>query len=264
MINNTLKNQGNISKFEIEKNLKTSYIGKKINIAYEVDSTNDWTKREVRNNFINGSVFLSETQSNGRGRLGNNWECQEGKDILMSVAVDFGNKTIKSFMPLVVGLAVSKAINLHFKCKATLKWPNDILIENRKVCGILCESIKGENNNVLIIGIGINCNSENFYDSIKNTATSLYLATKNKVKRETLISEILNNLELYLNAETDEIIGEYRKNCVSIGKTAEVNYGGNHIEGIMVDIANNGELLIKCKDNTVLRLNSLDKIRQKL
>lgn len=141
-----------------------------------------------------GDVFTAEFQTAGRGRLDHKWQSPKGTNLTFSVVLDAGGAAPAEVatLPLVVGLSIADAAKalLGAGRKVSLKWPNDVFVEGRKVCGILCE----RNGECVIAGIGINVNQADFPSEIADRATSLALATGSPLDREEVLSTILTAL----------------------------------------------------------------------
>lgn len=179
--------------------LKTSFMGRTIMHAPATESTNEDAK-DLARGYRGGTVFIAETQSGGKGRIGRHWSSPPG-GIWMSVLLR--PQILPAKVPglvLVAGYAVVTAIRETLNLNARLKWPNDILVEGRKVCGILCE-MRAELDCVtdVVAGIGINANlrQEDLPPEVRDTAASLKVLLGRVVDRNKLIAEVLNRLETH-------------------------------------------------------------------
>ncbi len=225
---------------DITNKLTTKFIGRNIKQYKTIDSTNAEAKRNT--NLPDGTVFVADTQTNGRGRLGREWTSNDGRDIFMSLLLkpDILVEEI-SKITLVAGIAAARAIGLD--CK--IKWPNDIVIGTKKVCGILTE-LSGGN---AICGIGINVNTSVFDGELSDKATSMCIETGTTVSRDDVIARFLNELEpLYERFIRDgfsALIDSYRELCITIGKDVNVIYPDRSFIGRVVDINDNGELIVE-------------------
>ena len=201
------------------------------------------TQFELANNFVPGKVLVAEYQSAGRGRLDRKFEVPPRKGLTFSFAInaekDFG------WIPLITGLAVSKAINNYVgENIVEIKWPNDLLVNGKKLAGILSEKIKTG----AVVGVGINIFQEQNELPIEN---ALSLSMVAKVDRSELLIVILNELGNALsNIENFKI--EYREKCATIGKTVQVTLpNGEIIEDVAVGISDSGALLLNSREITV-------------
>ena len=140
----------------IYHNLKTDFIGKNIIHLETVDSTNDYLKK-IANEVEEGTVVISEEQTRGKGRWGRQWESEANEGIWMSIILKPEVEPVKApFITLIAGAAIVKSLN-NLKVPAKIKWPNDIIINNKKISGILTElSAEIERINYVVVGIGMN------------------------------------------------------------------------------------------------------------
>ena len=220
------------------------------NVYYfnEVDSTNIEAKRAE--NVPDRSVFIAETQTGGRGRLGRKWSSPLGSGIWMSLYLEPEISACDvSKLTLVAGLSVCRAIK-----GSRIKWPNDVLIGDKKICGILTEmSAEIDRVNRVIVGIGVNVNNEVFGIDLIEKATSLYRETGKKHSREKLAADILSEFfELYdkfVEKGFDSIKEEYTKKCITLNREVIIIRNGQEMLAQAVDITENGELLVEVDGN---------------
>ena len=154
--------------------LNTDFIGKKIIYFDSIDSTNTHAK-SIGNESEDGTVIISEEQTNGRGRVGRLWHSKKYEGIWMSIILKPDINPIEApFITLIVGASVVRALN-KLGIESYIKWPNDLIINGKKICGILTElSAEVDKVNYVVAGIGINVKSMEFDDEISNVATSIY------------------------------------------------------------------------------------------
>ncbi len=168
--------------YDLEKAL-----GKKVEVFQSIDSTNDYLKRGFRD-FPDRMMVLSEEQKKGRGRMGREWYSPKGAGLFFSILLKPGISMQESFkITGIAAAAAAEAIEETTGLPAKIKWPNDVVVNGKKVCGILTE-VSGEMDgvNYIILGIGINVNTPDFSQELKGRATSLYLEKKKKVSRKEL------------------------------------------------------------------------------
>ena len=161
-----------------------------------------------------------------------------------------------SQITLVAGLAVCKSIGVG----SMIKWPNDIVINGKKVCGILTEmSATSEKVNHVVCGIGINVNMDNFDEEIADRATSMYIESGQKYDINEIIAKLLNEFEYYYNKFLDDglgaVIDEYKKHCITIGREVNVIYNSETVTGNAVDVSSNGQLIVET-DSGVIEVTS--------
>ncbi len=174
-----------------------------INCYYKekVDSTNLWAKYSAEDGEQKNSLYIADMQTKGRGRRGRSWVSDKGVGIWMSLLLRPGiSPEIAPMITIIVALCVAKAIEKREDLKVYIKWPNDLIIEGRKLCGILTEmSVDMEGLSYLVCGIGINANANNFPKELENIATSIYMHTGKMCIRKYLIKEIIENFFEYYN-----------------------------------------------------------------
>lgn len=255
---------------EISYQLETEVIGKNIYSFDVIDSTNNYAKKIAMEGCEDGSVVVAETQTSGKGRLGRAWNAAKKAGIWMSVVL---RPSIPPEDVQVITIAASVAVVSALKrttgISAGIKWPNDIVVEGKKVCGILTEmNSEMEQVNFLVLGIGINVNqeTEDFPEDLRNTAISLKgAANENKIpvemfKRSDIIRSILFELEQSYkkinSRNTGGIIDEWRKYSVTLGKEVKVSAKSFEYKGIAQDITEDGKLVVKCDDGTVREIMS--------
>lgn len=240
-----------VTEEEIASGLRTSVLAKQIYYYARVGSTNEEAKRRALDGAPNGSLLIAEEQTSGKGRLGRNWTSPAGAGLWFSVLLrpDYLPERVTP-LTLLAGLAVCAAVRRRTGCSAEIKWPNDVVIGGRKVCGILTEmSAEMERINFVVIGIGINVNSAVFPEELKNKATSLRMETGKPVPRAELLQDILFELEhriSRLKAEgLEPLLAEYKALCVSLNRTVGFTRNGLAMTGTAVDISPEGELIVR-------------------
>ena len=187
---------------EVSTFLVTNKIGRNI-IHYDtINSTNLMAKAKASLGEEEGTVIVSEEQTSGKGRMGRSWSSTKYKDIILSIILRPEIDPIHASKVTLIGAAaVLKALQ-EIGIPPQIKWPNDLILNNKKVCGILTE-MSSELNKIhyLIIGIGINVNSDisDFKSELINSATSLKIETNKSVHRKSLMAGVLNNFEILYN-----------------------------------------------------------------
>ncbi|MHC4835198.1 MAG: biotin--[acetyl-CoA-carboxylase] ligase [Planctomycetota bacterium] len=184
----------------IEAVRENSRIGKKIVLFHSTASTNDIAWEYAANLENDGLCVLAESQYEGRGRRGRVWFSEPGQSILCSVLLTKTDIEAE-LLTLTTGVAAAEAITTHCKMPCRIKWPNDILVQEQKVAGILVEKRNINNKSCFVIGIGINCNQtkDSFAGCDLNMpATSLAVETEQDIDRSGLVCELLKHLEIRL------------------------------------------------------------------
>lgn len=241
---------------EISPYLTTSFIGRNIVHFDSLPSTNSKAKELAELDECDGTVVISEEQTSGRGRLGRNWVSPKYKGIWMSIILkpDINPIEAVKLTQIAAAAAICAAEELHVN--TLIKWPNDIVINHKKVCGILTEmSAELTQINYVVVGIGINVNidEEDFPEDVKNTATSFKIETKKYINRQELTARLLNNFEsLYAefikNNNFKASIDICREKSALMGKDILVINRGRSIEAKALDIDEEGRLLVEYAD----------------
>jgi len=238
---------------EIKNFLNTKYIGRNIIHYDSIGSTNSKAKELAEASCAHGTVVISEEQTSGRGRLGRNWVSPKHKGIWMSIILRPNIITQNASQITLIGAAAAQTAIMKMCVETSIKWPNDIVINGKKVCGILTE-MSGEIDhiNYLVMGIGINVNleEEDIPMDLKDVATSLKIESGKCMDRKLLAANILNIFEeLYnefvQNGNIKETIDVCRKNSMLIGKEIQLVSRGKVRIAKAIDISDSGELIVE-------------------
>lgn len=240
-----------LSEAEIKNGLETELLGGTVYALQSVDSTNEEAKRQAQNGAPDGSLIVADVQTGGKGRLGRAWASDPGVGIWMSLLLKPNCAPFEaSRITLTSGFAVCRAIRESTGCDAKIKWPNDIVIGSKKVCGILTEmAAEFERVNYIVTGIGINVNTPSFPTEIAHKATSLRLECGQPFSRVILLQAVLKKFEiLYRRFLTDlgeGMLDEYKSLCVTLGRRVTVQGFKGGQSGTAVDITPGGELVVE-------------------
>lgn len=242
---------------EIENSLHTEYIGRNLYYFDSITSTNVKAK-EIALDEPEGTVVISEEQTRGIGRLGRSWISPKKKGIWLSIILKPEVEPMNvSKIALVGAAAVNKALK-DMGINSQIKWPNDIVVNGKKVCGILTEmSCELNMVNYVVMGIGINVNLDktDIPGDLQDKATSLKEATKEEVDRKILLANILNNFEeLYKDFKIGDIsntIEICRENSVLLDEEVRIIRGKETRIGKALDINSEGELVVQFENNVV-------------
>lgn len=242
-----------LNELAIKEGLKCAIFGKKVHIAEEVDSTNAWAFREALKGAEEGEVFLAETQTQGKGRLGRVWFSPPKRNIYMSLVLR--PKLPPRRVPLLglfASLAVAEVLKYSYDLNPLLKWPNDVLVNGKKICGILAEA-SGESETVafVVLGIGINVNvkSGELPPELQGIATSVAEELGREVLRNELVKKVLEAFEpLYFDLafrRERELLDRYRAYCPMEGSEVLVEQLGETVEGIVEGFDEEGALILR-------------------
>lgn len=240
-----------ISEFELKSRRKTKWIGQELVYLNTVDSTNTKVKNLAEEGYPNGTLVVADSQTAGRGRRGRVWESPAGNSIYMSLLLKPEiNPNNASMITLVAALALSKAISETTKRPAGIKWPNDIVMNGKKVCGILTEmSAQFDYVNHIVVGVGINVHTESFPEEISHMATSLFLETGECINRSELIEAVWEAFEyyyeIYLQTEDlSNLVKEYNAHLVNMHQMVKVLDPKEPFDGKAMGITARGELIV--------------------
>jgi len=245
----------------IADQIHTKWAGKTVHFARETDSTNLWIKRLAKEGASEGTLALAEFQSAGRGRLGRSWEVPEGTSVMMSILLR--PKFEPQYAPtltLVMGMAVAKAVkNLGFD--VSIKWPNDVVVSHKKICGILTEmGVRDGKIDYAVIGVGINVNIKEFPEEMADKATSLYLESGREFDRSQIPGLVMEAFEKYYEkfAATCDLSGlkeEYESILANYNQSVRV-LAKEPYEGVARGITDGGELLVEKTDGTIVAVSA--------
>lgn len=205
---------------------------------------------------VHGTLIVADTQSAGKGRRGRIWRSPQGNNIYMSLCLEPKLRTDQAAgLTLVMALAVAEAINLVSDCEAKIKWPNDVVVSGKKICGILTEMFFKKDGYAVIIGTGINVNTESFSEELQDMATSLKLETGREFEREILITEVMNCFEKfyeqYEQATDFSLLKErYESRLINRNQQVRVLDPKEPFTGIAKGITPAGNLVVVCEDGT--------------
>lgn len=248
---------------EIKSKLKQHKIGERIIHFESIDSTNDHAKK-IAYEAKEGTIIISEEQLSGRGRLGRNWSSPKGEGIWMSIILKPAIPPAEaSRLTQVAAAAVCNGIRSTTGLDALIKWPNDIVVKSKKVCGILTE-MAGELNEVsyIIVGIGINVNIGFFPADLESKATSLYKEKGKKINRVQLISTIIDEFTALYDAfvvdkDFTKTLNVCRQHSAILGKNIYLVRGEDNKEQVLaLDITDDGLLRVRKSTGEELEIAS--------
>ncbi len=245
----------------ISHGLNTSVIGKKIEILNTVDSTNEEIKRRAAKGEKSGLIIVAEEQTKGKGRLGKSWDGHKGGLFFTALIRPELSPGEISSITLAAGYGVCLAIREYTGLDARIKWPNDVIIGNKKVVGILTEiAAQADMLDYAAIGIGINVNHRSFSEEISDKATSLYIELGKEINRNDFFRCVIGRLDKVISSfivsMSIDDISSFTELCATIGRRVSVQRGVRLIEGKATGINPNGELIIVDDDGEEYIINS--------
>lgn len=224
----------------------------KVHCFSSVDSTNEAAKRADAGEAADGALFVADRQTAGRGRRGRSWSSPEGKDIFCSILLrpELPAEDA-SMLTLVTALAAAAALEQRGGEPCQIKWPNDVILHGKKLCGILTEmGIEMEEISYVVIGVGFNLNREAFPEEIADMASSLYRETGRRVVRAEFlgdfIREFLDRYRIFLRERSlVPFVEEYESRLVNIGREVRLICRGQEVIRRAEGINARGELVVR-------------------
>jgi BirA family biotin operon repressor/biotin-[acetyl-CoA-carboxylase] ligase len=243
---------------DVQNRLATDRFGREMRGFETVGSTNTAAAEWAREGAAEGSVVVTEYQSAGRGRHGRTWDAQKGQNLMFSVVLrpDLAADRL-GLVTVAASVAVAEAIDDFVSpYRTALKWPNDVLLEGRKTCGMLLESSisDGTAAEVVVLGVGLNVNQTDFPDALADTATSLRLTTGRPVLRAPLFARLLGRLEARYDAVQSgndaDVRAAFHDRLTSLHEYATFRVPGTDqtIEGTVQGVTETGALRLRTAD----------------
>ncbi len=247
---------------EVLQGLKTRRFTGPVHHFETLNSTNDLAKELAAQGAPEGTLVVAEAQTGGRGRLGREWESPPGVGVYASLV-------LRPLLPpmelpqitLTTAVAVVRAVRRVGGMAPGIKWPNDLLVNGKKLGGILTE-METESDRIrhVVVGLGLNVNNPAFPPGLNATATSMALAAGRQFSRVELLKAWLEELETlydrFLNQEFAEILEEWKGAAVTLGRAVTVRQGPREISGQALDVAPDGALLLRTASGEVVRVTS--------
>lgn len=247
-----------VCKEEILSLLETKWAGRNLVYLETVDSTNDLAKKLADQGAPEGTLVVADEQTGGKGRRGRAWCTPKGSAIAMTIVLRPDIRPeLASMVTLVMGLSVAKAIGSLYPVSVGIKWPNDVVVNGKKICGILTEmSAEMTGIHYLVIGTGINTNVEEFPEEIQSVATSLIKELGEKVNRAELIAACLKYFEEYYEkyiaaGNLAPLKEDYEALLLNRNNKVRVLEPNHEYTGLSLGINEDGELLVEKEDGTV-------------
>ena len=231
----------------------TLFIGKNLLYVPECHSTNTIAAElSQKTGTLDGTVVITDRQTAGKGQRGNSWEAEPGKNLTLSVILKPSFLAVRDQFSLTIAtsLALQAMLTETLQRDVKIKWPNDILVQNRKICGILIEnSLSGEKIQQSIIGIGLNVNQDSFSHP---RATSMSLSASRQFDTGKVLTALLEKLEsfyLQLRSGAGELVPQYYAHLYWMGEEHIFSVNGEEITGTILGIDNTGRLHVRHSHN---------------
>jgi len=246
---------------ELESRINTQWAGHPVRFFEELPSTNLQAKLDAENGAAEGTLVVADLQTAGRGRRGRAWSSPAGTNVYMTLILkpDF-RVELASMVTLVMGLAVADGIRRMCEVDAEIKWPNDIVIHGKKVCGMLAEmSVEKDFIHYVVMGVGINVGQQEFAPEIADIATCLQQECGHRVPRAELVAEVMKEFETcYENFRREGSLAgiqeRYNSLLVNLDREVRVLAPDGEFRGVSRGINEVGELLVELEDGTVTKV----------
>ena len=237
---------------EIKSLMHTEWVAKEVLYFDTIDSTNTKAQELAEKGYQSGTLVVADKQESGKGRRGRSWVSPSGTGIFMTLMIKPDiNPNNASMLTLVAALAVAKAITSVTGEEALIKWPNDIVVNGKKVCGILTEmNAQFDYINHIVVGIGINVHNESFPEEISQMASSLMIEAGGKrFHRAQIIAETMSYFEQYYDTflktqDLSALVREYDELLVNMNKAVRVLDPKEPFDGKAMGITSKGELIV--------------------
>ena len=260
-----------LSENRIRASLDTSFMGEKIYAFWSVGSTNEFAYRVAAKGEKEGTLVIAERQEHGRGRLARKWDSPFAKGLWFSLILRPDLPASRAgILPYIASVSIAEALEENFNFQPEIKWPNDLLYQGKKFCGILSEAdFKDDRINFVVLGIGIDVNQKprDWPKELKDVATSLRMISDKWIDRAELLAMILESMErnyqyFKINGIND-IMEKWKNRCPRYKKNIVIEQMGKKIEGRFRDIDDDGYLILRQKSGEVIRVSAGDILSEK-
>jgi len=251
-----------LSEAKLKSVIKTELLANKIYAFWSVGSTNEFAYSRASQGEMEGTLVIAEQQSKGRGRKFRSWDSPFNKGLWFSLILRPELPASRAgLVPYLAGVSVAQAVENSLSLKSSVKWPNDLLLNGRKYCGILSE-VEFENRQIrfIILGIGINVNhkNEDFPAEFREQATSLRIESGLLIDRSQLLAEVIWQLEqnyIIMKQQGFEIIVDnWKKRCPQLGKLVTIVQDDKNFQGIFEQLNDEGCMLLRTQDGQLKKI----------
>ncbi len=239
------------------KDLNTTIVGRNILYYRTLPSTMDFAKKLAREGIGEGTVVLCDEQTEGRGRQGRKWFASPSSSILMSVIFRPALEHLPQ-INMLASLAIVLTIEKVARIKSTIKWPNDVLINGKKVAGILMENVfEGEALHAAIVGMGLNISLDVLaYPEIASIATSLSSEAGRDFHRDDILRTLLEQMDVLYQAveRNEDVYHRWLAHVETLGKTVRIKLGKSVEEGLAQSINPDGSITLRRADGSLVTI----------
>ena len=246
---------------DVKRGLGTTIVGRRVRCCRSLPSTMDAARRLAERGAPEGTVVLAEQQTQGRGRFNREWVSPPGQNLTFSILLRPSLDRMR-YLNMAASVAIVDAVHATTALPATVKWPNDVRVNGKKIAGILIEARAGKDDGYAVLGVGLNVNHDPTPSLTPPAeATSLAAATGRLVDRLAVLQAFLRALDaLYATAANDEQLFErWRGSLDTLGQRVRVAWAGDSAtvaEGVAVDVTPDGDLILRRDDGSSVTLNA--------
>ncbi len=236
------------------ENTQTGLLGSRWIFEKSLPSTNDHAKQLAMDGTPEGTVVLSDTQTKGKGRMGRQWDSPSQGGVYLSILLYPPRPLeVASYLTLLAGVAAVNALSTW--CEITLKWPNDLIAQDKKLCGILCEFLpECKPMPATVIGIGINVHqtTAEFPEDLRSTATSLFLETGQHLPRTQIVKKLIEKLDReyhdFSSRGPEYLIKRWSDRSCMFGQVVALSKGNSTVKGLVKSLDSNGHLVLETEN----------------
>ena len=258
-----IRNVDTITKDDILQSLSSDIKKSDIHILDTTDSTNNYAKKLAEEGAPENTIVIANEQTSGKGRLGRSFISPKNTGIYMSIILRPDMKIdIAQMLTSCIAVSAAKAIDSLYKCNTRIKWVNDLMVNDKKICGILTEATidcEAANFRYIVAGIGINVGSIRsvFDNELLETASSLEDETGIVIPRSRIIAAVIDSvINDYMSLSDKSFLDEYRKRSWITGKPVTIYAHGIQKDAVAVDIDDTAGLVVKYKNGETEVINS--------
>ena len=233
--------------------MNTAWAGCRVICLDTVDSTNRYARQLAREGAAHGTLVMAREQTAGRGRRGRSWISPAGDGLFMSLILRPGSYEAAKGLSLQAALAVARAIARVTGLVARIKWPNDVVIAGRKVCGMILEMDACEGGLSVVLGVGINLHQRDFPEEIAQTASSLDLLSGTRTDDTAMVAAFLEEIAAAVDGaaeDYDAFLADYRARSATLGQRVRVFAGDDSFEGMAAEVTPSGSLVVVQDDGS--------------
>jgi biotin-[acetyl-CoA-carboxylase] ligase BirA-like protein len=247
---------------KFQESLRTKRFGRRVFFSHEVKSTSDWAKKLAKMGAEEGTVAVTQIQTGGRGRLGREWISPKG-GLSFSIVLRPDQKASEAAkLVFVASLAVAEVLHEKYGLRTETKWPNDVVVNGKKICGLLAEmNTEGENVNYVILGVGVNADfhtDDVFPESVKTTATSIENELGKKIRLESLLEALLETMERIYDRYVEDgfapLLERWKTYAEFLVHKIIVTDKNEMLNGLALDVDVDGALILKLEDGRTRRV----------